>query len=106
MEKIAREPARPYSPLQERFPGVLGLPLRGSLLSTGLKTVLLGAWANRSPTLAHVRLVDIAYRSFFPVRQKSMSPLQITVKKALSQAGTPTRGESGSSDRGRSDWHL
>jgi hypothetical protein len=53
-----------YPILKERFQRVLGLQQRGSAPSTGLKTLLLigllapigllGALANRSPTLAHL----------------------------------------------------
>jgi len=53
-----------YPTLQERFQRVLGLPQRGSLPSTGMKTVLLigllGALANRSPTLANLRVAILS----------------------------------------------
>ena len=59
-----------YPTLKERFQRVLGLPQRGSPPSTGLKTVLLvgllaligllGALANRSPTLAHLRVAILS----------------------------------------------
>jgi len=66
----AAESALYYPTLQERFQCVLELPQRGSPPSTGLKTVLLlgllalivllGALANRSPTLAHLRVAILS----------------------------------------------
>jgi hypothetical protein len=59
-----------YPPLKERFQRVLRLSQRGSPPSTGLKTVLLsgllaligllGALANRSSTLAHLRVAILS----------------------------------------------
>src|SRR5215831_2650711 len=59
-----------YPTLKERFQRVLGLPQRDSSPSTGLKTLLLigllaligllGALANRSPTLAHLRVAILS----------------------------------------------
>src|SRR5262252_3253350 len=66
----ATEPAMYYPTLKERFQRVLGLPRRVSPPSTGLKTILLvgllaligllGVWANRSPTLAHLRVAILS----------------------------------------------
>ena len=60
-----------YPTLKERFQRVLGLPQRGAPPpSTGLKTVLLlgllallgllGVWASRPPTLAHLRVAILS----------------------------------------------
>jgi hypothetical protein len=63
-EDAATELAMYYPTLKERFQRVLGLPQRVSSPSTGLKTVLLigllGALANRSPTLAHLRVAILS----------------------------------------------
>jgi len=59
-----------YPTLKERFQRVLGLPQRGAPPSTGLKTGLLlallallgllGVWASRPPTLAHLRVAILS----------------------------------------------
>src|SRR5262245_20054915 len=59
-----------YPALKERFQRVLGRPHGGHSSSTGLKTVmlvgllaligLLAVWANRSPTLAHMRVAILS----------------------------------------------
>src|SRR5262247_807439 len=66
----ATESAMYYPSLKDRFQRVLGLPQRGAPPSTGLKTVLLlgllallgllGVWASRPPTLAHLRVAILS----------------------------------------------